>query len=110
MTSLRAGRYGVRIPVGAIYVSLLQIIQTIFGANHGSNRYRVSLPAERRLACDAAHSLPYSATVKKGWSYTSTPPIYLHGVERATLHIFTVDDHRPILDMVLRKKFRMTLS
>jgi hypothetical protein len=26
------------------------------------------------------HSLPYSAEVKNEWSYTSSPPIRLHGV------------------------------
>jgi len=111
MTRVGAGRYGVRIPVGPTYFSLLQIIQPIYGANQGSNRFRVSLPAESRLACNAAHSLPYSATVKNECSYTSAPPVYLHGVDRVTLHFFfTVDDHRPILDMVVRRKFRMTLS
>jgi len=113
MTRLGAGRYGVRFPVGTIYeyFSLLQIIQTILGANPGTNGYRVSLPAIRRLACEAVHSLPHSATVKNDWSYTSTPSIYLHGMDRVTLRFFfTVDDHRTILGMVVRRKFRMTLT
>jgi len=29
---------------------------------------------------EADHSLPSSAEVKNAWSYTSTPPIHLHGV------------------------------
>jgi hypothetical protein len=29
---------------------------------------------------EADHSPPFSAEVKNAWSYTSTPPIRLHGV------------------------------
>jgi hypothetical protein len=32
------------------------------------------------------HSPPSSATVKNWWSYTSTPPTWLHGVDRANLN------------------------
>jgi hypothetical protein len=31
--------------------------------------------------CEADHSPPSRAEVKNAWSYTSTPPIRLHGVE-----------------------------
>jgi hypothetical protein len=34
----------------------------------------------KRLRCEADHSPPCSAEVKNEWSYTSTPPICLHGV------------------------------
>jgi hypothetical protein len=34
----------------------------------------------KRLGCEADHSPPASAEVKKMWIYTSTPPIRLHGV------------------------------
>jgi hypothetical protein len=34
----------------------------------------------KRLGCDADHSPPPNAKVKNSWSYTSTPPIRLHGV------------------------------
>ena len=46
------------------------------------NGRRGSFPVIWRPACDAEHSLPSSADVKNEWSYTSTPPIYLHGVDR----------------------------
>ena len=38
------------------------------------------------------HSPPPSAEVKNEWSYTSTPPIRLHGVERAnfTIQVFVL--------------------
>jgi cytochrome b561 len=76
-------------PRTGIYIFfLLKIIQTISGANPGSNGYRESLPAVIRLACDAAHSYPHSKAVKNEWSYTSTAPIYLHGVGRETLQFF----------------------
>jgi hypothetical protein len=32
------------------------------------------------LGCEADHSPPSSAEVNNVWSYTSTPPIRLHGV------------------------------
>jgi hypothetical protein len=34
----------------------------------------------KRPGREAEHSLPSSAEVKNAWSYTSTPPICLHGV------------------------------
>jgi hypothetical protein len=34
---------------------------------------------------EAGHSHPHSAEVKKEWSYATTPPICLHGVERGNL-------------------------
>jgi hypothetical protein len=34
----------------------------------------------KRTGHEADHSSPYSAEVKNAWSYTSTPPIRLHGV------------------------------
>jgi hypothetical protein len=34
----------------------------------------------KRPGLEADHSLPSSAEVKNDWSYTSTPPIRLHGV------------------------------
>jgi hypothetical protein len=35
----------------------------------------------KRPGCEADHSSPSSAEVKNAWSYTSTPPVRLHGVE-----------------------------
>jgi hypothetical protein len=34
----------------------------------------------KRLGHEADHSYPSSAEVKNAWSYTSTPPIFFHGV------------------------------
>jgi len=34
----------------------------------------------KRLGCEADHSPPPSAEVKNVWSYTSSPPVCLHGV------------------------------
>jgi hypothetical protein len=33
----------------------------------------------KQLGCEVDHSPPSSAEVKNAWSYTSTPPIRLHG-------------------------------
>jgi hypothetical protein len=34
----------------------------------------------KQLECEADPSPPSSAEVKNAWSYTSTPPVHLHGV------------------------------
>jgi hypothetical protein len=34
----------------------------------------------KQLGHEADHSPPSSAKVKNVWSYTSTPPVHLHGV------------------------------
>jgi hypothetical protein len=39
-----------------------------------------SFPWGKAAGPKADHSLPSSAEVKNAWSYTSTPPIRLHGV------------------------------
>jgi hypothetical protein len=41
---------------------------------------RALSPVIRQPKRDADHSPPSSAEVKNAWSYTSTPPIRLHGV------------------------------
>jgi len=37
-------------------------------------------PGVKRLGSESDHSLSSSAEVKNAWSYTSTPPIRVHGV------------------------------
>jgi hypothetical protein len=37
-------------------------------------------PGVQRPGREADHSLPSSAKVKNAWSYTSTPPLCLHGL------------------------------
>jgi len=44
--------------------------------------YRVYNPGVKRPGCGADHSSPSRAEVKNDWSYTSTPPIRLNGVDR----------------------------
>jgi hypothetical protein len=46
------------------------------------NGQRGSLPRRKRLGHDVDHSPPSRSDVKKKWSYTSTPPIGLHGLDR----------------------------
>jgi hypothetical protein len=41
----------------------------------------ISYAEVKRLGCDADPYLPSSAEVKNAWSYVSTPPIRLLGVE-----------------------------
>jgi hypothetical protein len=37
-------------------------------------------PGVKRLGRESDHLSPSGAEVKNGWSYTTTHPIYLHGV------------------------------
>jgi hypothetical protein len=41
---------------------------------------RGSFPGVKWPGCEADNSLQSRAEVKNAWSYTSTPPIRLHGV------------------------------
>jgi hypothetical protein len=45
-----------------------------------ASRTRGSFPGGKAAGGEADHSPPPSAEVKNAWSYTSTPPIGLHGV------------------------------
>jgi len=40
---------------------------------------------------EADHSPPSNAAVKNTWSYTSTPTIYRHGVDREKLYLHLYD-------------------
>jgi hypothetical protein len=42
----------------------------------------------QRPGREADHSPPSSAEVRNEWSYTSNPPIYLHGMVRINLTIY----------------------
>jgi hypothetical protein len=72
----------VRLPAGAGNFSLHHRVQ------NGSGDHPASYPmgtgalylGVKQLGREADHSPPYSAEVKNAWSYTSTPPIYLHGL------------------------------
>jgi hypothetical protein len=72
----------VRFPAGAGNFSLHH------GVQNGSGVHPVSYPMDtgglslgvKRPGREADHSPPSSAEVKNAWSYTSTPPIHLHGV------------------------------
>jgi hypothetical protein len=49
------------------------------------NGYRGSFPGQKRLGHEVDSSSPSSAEVKNEWSYTSTPHIRLHGMDRKDL-------------------------
>jgi len=53
------------------------------------NGYWGSCTGIKRLGRDADHSPSFSAEVKNEWSYTSTSPVCLHGVDRNTFTLFT---------------------
>jgi hypothetical protein len=65
------------------YFSLCHGVQTGSGAHPASCSIGTcgSFPGVKWQGRETDHSLPSSAEVKNAWSYTSTPPICLHGVE-----------------------------
>jgi len=46
------------------------------------NRYCGSFPGVQQLEHDVDYSTPSNTKVKNKWSYTFTPPICLHGMDR----------------------------
>jgi hypothetical protein len=72
----------VRFPAGAGNFSLHHRVQNGSGAHPASYSMgtRVSFPGGKAAGREADHSPPCSAEVKNAWSYTTTPPIRLHGV------------------------------
>jgi hypothetical protein len=65
-------------------LSLLRNVQTGSGAHPASYSMRTGPPPGRQAATefDVDPSPPRSAEVKDEWSYTSTPPICLHGADK----------------------------
>jgi hypothetical protein len=74
--------FRVRSSAGAGNFSLHHLVQ------HGSGAHPASYPmgtegcfsGGKAAGREADHSPPSNAEVKNAWSYTSTPPIRLHGV------------------------------
>jgi hypothetical protein len=79
---LRSGWSGVRGPAWAGNFSLHNRVQTGSRAHPASYPMvtRDSFPGVQRPGREADHSPPCSSEVKNAWSYTSTPPVRLHGV------------------------------
>jgi hypothetical protein len=72
----------VRFPAGVGNFSLHHRVQNGSGAHPASypmGKGALSLGVKRPVR-DVDHSHSSSAEVKNAWSYTSTPPIRLHGV------------------------------
>jgi len=65
-----------------------------------SNGYRGYCTGIKRPGRDADHSPSFSAEVKNEWSYTSTSPVCLHGVDRHTFTLFTFKMFLHIQDLV----------
>jgi hypothetical protein len=74
--------FEVRFPAGVGNFSLHHRVQTGSGAHPATyslgtrdSSLGIKLPGR-----ETDHSSPSSAKVKNAWSYTSTPPVRLHGV------------------------------
>ena len=84
---LQAGRSGILISAGTRYLFLLPNVQTgpptllIYG-------YWGSFSSVKRSDREVKHSPLSNADVKDAWSYTTTPPIFLHRVDRETFTIY----------------------
>jgi hypothetical protein len=81
-TELQAGWLGVWVPAGAGNFSLHHCVQTGSEAHPASYLMgtRGSFPGVKWAQHEADHSPPLVPRSKNAWSYTSTPPICLHGM------------------------------
>jgi hypothetical protein len=84
MTRLRAGRCGVRFPIGKSDFSLLHNSQSSSGAHPASYPLRTGTPSPRVKwqGCEVTTHLHLSVEVKHEWRNTSTSLIRLHYMER----------------------------
>jgi hypothetical protein len=75
-TSIRAGRYGARIPVMTLNFSLLQTVQIGSRAHKAPYSIGTGVPSRgvERPENEVGHSPLSSAEFKNGWSYTYIPP------------------------------------
>jgi hypothetical protein len=78
VTRLRAKSFGLHIPAWAGEFFILHRLWGPFSVL--DNRYRVSFSEIKRRGCEVEHANPSSAKIN-GWSYTSTLPTCLHGVD-----------------------------
>ena len=80
VTRLRAGRFGVLIPVGTRDFSLLQDVWTDSGTQLATYPMGTGVISRNKAAVGKVnHSR--SAQIKNSWSNTSNPPIWRHDVE-----------------------------
>jgi hypothetical protein len=85
VTRLGAARSRVLIPARARDCSLLHNFQ----AGSWAHPARCSFPGVKQQGREVNHSPPSSAEVKNEWSYTSTLPTCLHGVDRENFNFVT---------------------
>jgi hypothetical protein len=71
-------------PVLVRDLSLLQNVQTVSGAHRVSYSMSTGVlsPGAKRPGREVNHSPPSSAEVKNEWSYSSSPSIRLHSMDR----------------------------
>ena len=82
---LHAGRSGVWICLGTRHFSFFHYVHYSSGAQISVKWVLGFLLGVKWPGCQVSHSSPSSAKVKSDWSYSSTPSICLHGVDRTTL-------------------------
>jgi hypothetical protein len=85
VTGLRTGRSGLRITEGAERQNRLWGPPSLL-----FKAYRDSSLGVRRLGCDIAHLPSCSTEVRNEWSYTSTSPVYLYGVDKGNIYLISV--------------------
>jgi hypothetical protein len=72
----------IRFPAGAGNFSVHHRVQTGLKPTQPPIQWVLGALSQviKRLRREAGHSPPSSAEVKNAWSYTSTPPVRLHGI------------------------------
>ena len=80
ISKFRNRRPGVRVPTNERDFYLLQNAQTDYGAYQAS--YSAGIVFIPRPKHEVNHSLSFNARDKNKWSYTSSSPLHLHGIDR----------------------------
>jgi hypothetical protein len=88
VTRLQAGRFGVRIPAGAMYF-FSKISRPALGPTLSPIQWvpEAVFPGVKRLGREVDHSPPPGDELKNELSYTSTSPTCLHGVQRDNISL-----------------------
>jgi len=86
-TRLRAGRPELQIPVDGINFSPNYPDRVRGPPSLLFNWYLGSISGIKRTSCE--FNPPSSAGIKNEWSYTSIPPICLHGVDIDKFYLYT---------------------
>jgi hypothetical protein len=73
------------------FSSLKRAIRLWSPPNFLFSENRSSFPGKKGVGREVNHAPPSTAKVKNAWSYTPTPSVFFHGVDREMFTVFTLN-------------------